>query len=248
MKKQLQVREDETILLSLSRISSEKNIQAIVKQMPDILAANPKVKLLIVGDGPYLEELKDMATALGVDANVIFTGMIPHDKVSHYYKACDFFISASTSETQGLTYIESLACGKPIIAHGNAYLDELVSDKMFGTLYYHESDLADAVLDAILETPKMSQDLLEQKRYEISSEHFGQSVYTFYLDTLINKSERDKQKLSLRITSSSKRESIKLVQSARQLPTRAFKATAVTSAKVVKAPLKMVNAIRDFLE
>ncbi|WP_205015671.1 glycosyltransferase family 4 protein [Streptococcus porcinus] len=248
LKEQLQIEEDETILLSLSRISSEKNIQAIIKQMPDILSGNSKVKLLIVGDGPYLDDLKEMASTLGVDANVIFTGMIPHDKVSHYYKACDFFISASTSETQGLTYIESLACGKPIIAHGNPYLDELISDKMFGTLYYHESDLADAVLDAILETPKMSQELLNQKRYEISSEHFGQSVYTFYLDTLINKSERNKQKLSLRITGSSKRESIKLVQSASQLPTRAFKATAVTSAKVVKAPLKMVNAIRDFLE
>lgn len=248
LKDQLGIQEDETFLLSLSRVSFEKNIQAIIKQMPDVLAANSKVKLVIVGDGPYLDDLKDMASALELDNNIIFTGMVPHEQVNLFYKACDFFVSASTSETQGLTYIESLATGKPIIAHGNPYLDSLISDKMFGTLFYHEDDLADAIIDAILETPEMSAELLDQKRFEISSEHFGQSVYTFYLDTIINKSDRKKQKLSLRITGSSKREPMKLVQSATHLPRRAVKATAVTSVKVVKAPLKMVNAIRDFLE
>ncbi|MGT2958728.1 1,2-diacylglycerol 3-glucosyltransferase [Streptococcus bovimastitidis] len=248
LKDQLGIQEDETFLLSLSRISFEKNIQAIIKQMPDVLAANSKVKLVIVGDGPYLDDLKDMASALELDDNIIFTGMVAHEQVSLFYKACDFFVSASTSETQGLTYIESLATGKPIIAHGNPYLDSLISDKMFGTLFYHEDDLADAIIDAILETPEMSPELLNQKRFDISSQHFGQSVFTFYLDTIINKSDRKKQKLSLRITGSSKREPMKLVQSATHLPRRAVKATAVTSVKVVKAPLKMVNAIRDFLE
>lgn len=248
LKDQLGIQEDETFLLSLSRISFEKNIQAIIKQMPDVLAANSKVKLVIVGDGPYLDDLKDMASALELDENIIFTGMVAHEQVSLFYKACDFFVSASTSETQGLTYIESLATGKPIIAHGNPYLDSLISDKMFGTLFYHEDDLADAIIDAILETPEMSPELLNQKRFDISSQHFGQSVFTFYLDTIINKSDRKKQKLSLRITGSSKREPMKLVQSATHLPRRAVKATAVTSVKVVKAPLKMVNAIRDFLE
>lgn len=248
LKDQLGIQEDETFLLSLSRVSFEKNIQAIIKQMPDVLSANSKVKLVIVGDGPYLDDLKGMASALELDDNIIFTGMVPHEQVSLFYKACDFFVSASTSETQGLTYIESLATGKPIIAHGNPYLDSLISDKMFGTLFYHEDDLADAIIDAILKTPEMSAELLDQKRFEISSEHFGQSVYTFYLDTIINKSDRKKQKLSLRITGSSKREPMKLVQSATHLPRRAVKATAVTSVKVVKAPLKMVNAIRDFLE
>ena len=71
--------------------------------------------------------------------------MIAPSETALYYKAADFFISASTSETQGLTYLESLASGTPVIAHGNPYLDNLISDKMFGTLYYGEHDLAGAI-------------------------------------------------------------------------------------------------------
>ena len=74
--------------------------------------------------------------------------MIAPSETALYYKAADFFISASTSETQGLTYLESLASGTPVIAHGNPYLNNLISDKMFGTLYYGEHDLAGAILEA----------------------------------------------------------------------------------------------------
>ena len=147
-----------------------------------------------------------------------------------------------------MTYIESLASGKPIIAHGNPYLDDVITDKMFGTLYYAESELSDAIIDAILETPAMDSQLLEEKRYEISAQHFGKSIYTFYLDTLIARNNKETQKLSLYLNHSGKSSSLKLMRGAIRLPKRAVKATALTSAKVVKAPLKLVNAIKDFLE
>ncbi|HEL0785403.1 TPA: glycosyltransferase family 4 protein [Streptococcus equi subsp. zooepidemicus] len=248
LRKELAISDDETMLLSLSRVSYEKNIQAIIHQLPAVLSENSRIKLVIVGDGPYLQALKELAVTLGVEDHVVFTGMIAHDQVGLYYKACDFFISASTSETQGLTYIESLASGKPIIAHGNPYLDDLITDKMFGTLYYAESELSDAIIDAILETPQMNQRLLDEKRYEISAQHFGKSVYTFYLDTLISRHNKETKKLSLYLNRTEKSSSIKLVQGAIHLPKKAAKATALTSVKVLKAPIKLVNAIRDFLD
>ena len=70
-----------------------------------------KVKLVVAGDGPYLDDLKDQAQKLEIQDSVIFTGMIAPSETALYYKA-DFFISASTSETQGLTYLESLASGR----------------------------------------------------------------------------------------------------------------------------------------
>lgn len=248
LRKELAISDDETMLLSLSRVSYEKNIQAIIHQLPAVLSENSRIKLVIVGDGPYLQALKELAVSSGVEDHVVFTGMIAHDQVGLYYKACDFFISASTSETQGLTYIESLASGKPIIAHGNPYLDDLITDKMFGTLYYAESELSDAIIDAILEIPPMNQRLLDEKRYEISAQHFGKSVYTFYLDTLISRHNKETKKLSLYLNRTEKSSSIKLVQGAIHLPKRAAKATALTSVKVLKAPIKLVNAIRDFLD
>lgn len=239
---------DETVLLSLSRVSYEKNIQALLANMPKILSNNPKVKLLIVGDGPYLEELKEQAQDLAVMDNVIFTGMVSHNETALYYKAADFFISASTSETQGLTYAESLASGKPIIAQSNPYLDDLITDKMFGTLYQTESDLADAVLNAIVSTPAKQEKVWQKKLYEISAKAFGKSVFAFYLDMIISKKAKKKEKWSLAVEGNRTDTSIRIVKSTIKLPATALKKTAKTSVKVIKAPVRMVNAIRDFLD
>ena len=248
LRDKLGIADDETMLLSLSRVSYEKNIQAILKQFPEVLSENKRVKLVVVGDGPYLQDLKDLVAELGIEEAVIFTGMVPHDETALYYKASDFFISASTSETQGLTYTESLASGTPVIAHGNPYLDDIIDQKMFGTLFYHEEDLADAILDAIADTPAMDERTYKEKMYAISAEHFGKSVYAFYLDVLISAKNKKKSKLSLTVRSQDEKTSIKFAQSAIKMPAKAVKATAKTSAKVVKAPKRLINSIRDFID
>ncbi|MDQ0221878.1 glycosyltransferase family 4 protein [Streptococcus moroccensis] len=183
---QLGIADDEVFLLSLSRVSYEKNIQAVIQAMPLVLAQGMKAKLVVAGDGPYLPDLKALVTELGLEDTVQFTGMIAPGETALYYKAADFFVSASTSETQGLTYLEALATGTPIIAHTNPYLKDLISDRMFGTLYSYPQDLADAIVDAIIATPEMTPQALEDKLYDISAENFGRQVATFYLDTIMN--------------------------------------------------------------
>lgn len=187
LREKLGISNQETMLLSLSRISYEKNIQAVLAALPAVLEENPDVKLVVAGDGPYLSDLKAQAKRLNITDAVIFTGMIAPSETALYYKAADFFISASTSETQGLTYLESLASGTPIIAHGNPYLDNVINDKMFGTLYYEECDLAGAILEAVIATPDLDEKSLAAKLYEISAENFGRRVYEFYLDLTISK-------------------------------------------------------------
>ena len=186
LRAKLCIASDETMLLSLSRVSYEKNIQAVLAALPSVLEEDDKVRLVVAGDGPYLPDLKSQAKKLGILDKVVFTGMIAPGETALYYKAADFFISASTSETQGLTYLESLASGTPIIAHGNPYLDNLISDKMFGTLYYGEHDLAGAILEALIATPDMDEHTLSEKLYEISAENFGKRVHEFYLDAIIS--------------------------------------------------------------
>ncbi|MBF7094750.1 glycosyltransferase family 4 protein [Streptococcus sp. HF-1907] len=249
LRQHLGIAPDETMLLSLSRVSYEKNIQAILKCLPKVLAENSKVKLVIVGDGPYLDDLKDQVQQFGIEDAVIFTGMVSHDQVAVYYKACDFFISASTSETQGLTYIEALASGRPIIAQSNPYLDDVVTDRMFGTLYQREEDLADAIIDAIIETPELTADAYEEKLYEISAERFGKSVYAFYLDVLITEENRNSHKLSLTVRKNAdKPRVLRLARGAVTMPKQAVSLTGKASKKVVRAPKKMISSIRDFLD
>ena len=64
---------------------------------------------------PYLDVLKEEAYKLNLLDNIIFIGMVKPEDVYKYYKISDMFVTASTSETQGLTYIEALSCGTPVI-------------------------------------------------------------------------------------------------------------------------------------
>ena len=237
----LGIAEDEVMLLSLSRISYEKNIQAIVEALPMVLEENAKVKLVIVGDGPYAEDLKALVAQLHIEDSVIFTGMIAPSDTALYYKAADFFISASTSETQGLTYLESLASGTPIIAHGNPYLDNVISDKAFGTLYYESRDLAGAILEAILATPDMDEKKLADKLYEISAENFGRRIYEFYLDLTISKDFHND--LNPEETMAKR-----LAKTIVYLPGKIMSLPVNSSTRMIKASKKQIKNIRKYWE
>ena len=237
----LGISNQETMLLSLSRVSYEKNIQAVLAALPAVLEENPDVKLVVAGDGPYLSDLKAQAKRLNITDAVIFTGMIAPSETALYYKAADFFISASTSETQGLTYLESLASGTPIIAHGNPYLDNVINDKMFGTLYYEERDLTGAILEAVIATPDLDEKSLAAKFYEISAENFGRRVYEFYLDLTISK---DFNNDLYPEESVSKR----LAKSVIYLPKKAIALPVNGSARMFKASKRQIKNIQKYLK
>ena len=241
LREKLGISNQETMLLSLSRISYEKNIQAVLAALPAVLEENPDVKLVVAGDGPYLSDLKAQAKRLNITDAVIFTGMIAPSETALYYKAADFFISASTSETQGLTYLESLASGTPIIAHGNPYLDNVINDKMFGTLYYEERDLAGAILEAVIATPDLDEKSLATKLYEISAENFGRRVYEFYLDLTISK---DFNNDLYPEESVSKR----LAKSVIYLPKKAIALPVNGSARMFKASKRQIKNIQKYLK
>lgn len=241
LRDKLGIAKKETMLLSLSRVSYEKNIQAIIAALPEICQENPAVKLVVAGDGPYLDDLKEQAERLEITDKIIFTGMIAPSETALYYKAADFFVSASTSETQGLTYLEALASGTPVIAHGNPYLEEVIDEPMFGLLYYQEKDLAGAILEATLSTPRPQEKKWSQKLYDISAENFGKRMYEFYLDASISsefKKELHQQEAAGR----------RLIKSIRTLPRQAVTLPVKGSVRILKASQKQIKAIQKYLE
>lgn len=64
LRSKLGIASDETMLLSLSRVSYEKNIQAVLAALPSVLEEDDKVRLVVAGDGPYLPDLKSQAKNL----------------------------------------------------------------------------------------------------------------------------------------------------------------------------------------
>ena len=210
----------------------------ITEEDVSVLEEEDKVRLVVAGDGPYLPHLKSQAKKLGIEDKVVFTGMIAPGETALYYKAADFFISASTSETQGLTYLEALASGTPIIAHGNTYLDNIITDKMFGILYYHDNDLAGAILEAAIVTPEKDETKWAEKLYEISAENFGKRVYEYYLDLTISKDFHN----DLNGEDSTMKRLTRMVT---HLPTKAITLPVNGSVRIIKGSAKQVKKIRN---
>ncbi|EOT42652.1 MULTISPECIES: glycosyltransferase family 4 protein [Enterococcus] len=184
LRRELGITDNQIMLLSLSRISYEKNIQAIIHGLPKVIAQLPQTRLVIVGKGPYTEELKELVQSLNLGDYVCFVGEVPNDEVALYYHAADYFVSASTSETQGLTYTEAMAAGTPLVVEGNDYLNNLIDDSSFGVTFASDDDFADAVLNYIASGLGSDPQKLSNKLYEISATHFGESMLDFYHDMI----------------------------------------------------------------
>ncbi|RLK62922.1 glycosyltransferase family 4 protein [Atopobacter sp. AH10] len=181
---------DTLVLLALSRLSQEKNTQAIIEQFPAILATEKKARLCIVGDGPDRPNLEKLVAERHLEPFVQFTGEVSHDQASDYYQMADVYINASDSETQGLTYIEALANNLPVIAKRNEYLEHIVQDRTMGVLFNGTNDLARIASQFItedLEAAKATKDSRMALRQSISSELFGQKIVEIYRYALLNK-------------------------------------------------------------
>jgi len=160
----LGIPEDNTVLLNLGRLGTEKNLSELVELFAIARANNPKLTLLIVGDGPARKELEELAGRLGISEHVIFTGMVDPKEVHKYYQLGDIFVSASTSETQGLTYIEAAANGLPLLCRRDPCLDGVLVEGKNGYEYEAEQEFCD-LLDTILDNPDWRQTAGAQSRH-----------------------------------------------------------------------------------
>ena len=149
---QLGIPQDALVLVYVGRMAKEKNIEELLEYQQE--AEKYGVILLLVGDGPHLPELKKKAEELKVTEHVIFTGMIAPEEVGHYYQVGDLFVSASTSETQGMTYAEALAGGIPLLCRRDGCLEQVVANGENGWQYDDREDF----LGRIREWKGMSED------------------------------------------------------------------------------------------
>lgn len=182
---ELDIDKDAPVILTLSRIAAEKKIDHILDVMPDIIEEFPKVKLVIAGDGPDVKMLKEHVERLTLEDYVIFTGAIPHEDVGNYYKMADLFVSASDTETQGLTYIEALAAGTQCVVYDTDYTEHVFDDEMYGKIFTTKKEMLADILWYLRQGKiKISQDKLENKMDQVSAQHFGLEVYDFYQDVI----------------------------------------------------------------
>ncbi len=93
-----------------------------------------KMKLLIVGQGSQLSNLKELVFKLNLVDDVVFTGRVPFAEISNYYNMLDVLVNISDYESFGVSVIEAMACEKPVIATNTGGLKEIIENVNFGSL------------------------------------------------------------------------------------------------------------------
>jgi len=192
------------LIINVGRIAQEKSMDVIVKSMPAVLDKMPNAKLLIVGDGPKKADLVSLSKNLCIENSVIFAGAKPWSEIGKYYQLGDVFVSASTSETQGLTYVEAMAAKVCVVAKKDRSVENVIINDKTGYYFEKDGELPFVLLNA-LSSVKEREKITEQAYNHISylsSESFGKSVEALYMNVLSGQGPRRKfKKITLKMFS-----------------------------------------------
>ncbi len=185
LKASLGIPENNKVVLYLGRVSDEKNIDEVMIYLNRYMDQNGNVTFLVVGDGPQRSALERQARGLKHRKQIVFAGARPWDEITHYYQAADVFVSGSTSETQGLTYIEALASGLPVVARKDPCLDGVLFEGKNGYEFVDEASFVKG-MDAVLKNPqgidyeKNAMQSVEQ----FSTQQFADKVENIYFHVI----------------------------------------------------------------
>ncbi len=125
LRRRLGVRAGERLLLCVSRLGREKNIELLLDAIAHVKAP---VRLVIAGEGPDRQVLQSRARELGVVRRTHFLGAVPRKELPDLYASADAFVFASLTETQGLVIVEALAAGAFVIAAEAAAIPSVLRD------------------------------------------------------------------------------------------------------------------------
>lgn len=128
--------DQDILLVYAGRISPEKNINFLLQSFAGIAQAIPNVYLLIVGGGKkqFEEELQEFIAQLGIANRVRSTGLISYDDIPSYLAMCDIFVTTSVAETFGMSTVEAMGAGLPVMAIHSTGISDIVDDGKTGFL------------------------------------------------------------------------------------------------------------------
>lgn len=146
---------DDRIIISAGRLAEEKNWATLLQAFALAQKSQPNIRLVLVGDGPQADALRQLAGELGVGERVLFTGKVPFGEMPNYLKAADLFAFASVTETQGLVTLEAMAAGLPVVAVSASGTRDILENGKQGFMVENDAqDLANGIIK-LVESPSL---------------------------------------------------------------------------------------------
>jgi len=189
VRERLGLRPDDLVVLLVARIVPHKGIEHIVEAAKYV----PGAMFVIVGDGPFLPEVKRLVAAFGVEDRVLFQGKVPHRDLPAYYAACDLFVLPSVSrlEAFGIVALEAMATAKPVVVTDIPGVREVVTEGVQGLLAepVNPMNLA-AKISELLGDPELRAEMGRRGRQKVEAiygiEKVADAVEQVYRDVAEN--------------------------------------------------------------
>lgn len=184
------------VFIFIGRIAKEKSIDTIIRGFKEVVQRHSDAHLLIVGNGPAWDECKQLVKTLDLSEFITFTGKMPPEAVPYFYRSADVFVNASSSETQGLTYIEAMATGLPVIARYDANLEGVIEDGENGFFFNNEDEFAQKVdkflsLNDDEKNEMKNSSLAKTQQYNLDD--FGKAIIDVYQRAIERNAEKKKK-------------------------------------------------------
>ncbi len=198
LKKKYNIKKTDFTLIFVGRIAEEKNIPFIIDVVSNIAEKNKNLKLLIIGDGPDKAKYETYVKEKKAEKNILFTGKVSWEDIPAYYAIGNVFISASTTETQGLTIIEAMASSLPALCIDDESFNGTVIDDLNGYLFKDKAECEKTIL-RIINKQKDLERLSKGARNSAdkhSSKYFAERVLDVYRIAIKNKKPSYKEKIS----------------------------------------------------
>ncbi len=126
---------DRILIVTVSRLVKSKRVHLLIDAVSKIdQGLLEKTALVIGGDGRQMKKLRRRAADLGLGERVIFTGMIPYERIVRFLKAGDIFAATNELTNMSLPPCEAVLCGLPVVAFDVAGTREVIRDGETGLL------------------------------------------------------------------------------------------------------------------
>ena len=136
---------DGPIILTASRLSIRKRVNAVPKIAKKVAREHPEAKFVIVGDGVEKKTIEASIRQKKLENNVIMVGAKPREEVIQYMQAADIYLDPTKIEALGMAVIEAQACGVPGVGYANSGVRDIIENRYNGYLYRNDKEAAEQI-------------------------------------------------------------------------------------------------------
>jgi glycogen(starch) synthase len=152
------------VVSSVGRLTIQKGLPNLLQAAKHVIDKNPKTLFLIVGSGEQYYELVEMAAGLGIGANVLFTDFQRGKRWRDAFAIADLFVMPSVSEPFGLTPLEAISYGSPVLVSKQSGVGEVLRNCL-KVDFWDVNELANQIT-AVVQNDVLAAELIKNARQE----------------------------------------------------------------------------------